>query len=432
MKKKVTQFDFVAYMSPPPKNARGDRNIDPDGNDDFQTLEHYGKVKECGFNALCGIYEYTQEEYLHALELCDELQLEFIVHDQLKLREIMKEQDVDRVCALLDKNEAELVSRFSKYAEHPSFVGIMGRDEPSESFFGTLGTVQAWIEERFPNLYFEINLLPDYASGEQLTGVEGAAWDYQAHVDKFAEVVKPHLLSYDYYALMVDRKTGREWIRPSYLKNIEVIARKAQALDIPFSVFMLNLGHWSFRTPTTYADIGWQVFPAMAYGATGAQTFTYWTMLNAWEGNEAHVTTALVGRKGEILPAWYSMQKVISEVRFFEKEYLRMAWKKSIYVSGEGKERNPMFADLEKNGDASLNGLRTTEDLIVGAFEEEGEKGYMLANVTDPKDGLTAKVELPFEGAYTVYLGGEKQSFFGKGEISMPSGSGAFITLGKE
>ncbi len=427
MKKKVKQFDFVAFMSPPPKNARGDHNINPEGNADFQTLEHYANVKACGFNTLCGVYEYSEEEYLHALELCDELGLEFAVHDQLCLREISKETDVEKVKALLKEHEEELISRFSKYAQHPSFVAIMGRDEPAETYFPMLRVMQDWVDEHFPQVYFEANLLPDYASGEQLTGVEGAAWDYQAHVDNFVDVVNPHFISYDYYALMVDRKTGNLWIRDTYLKNMEVVAKKAKEKDLLFSVYMLNLGHWSFRTPTTYAETGWQVFPAMAYGATGAQTFTYWTMLNAWEGNEANVTTALVSMDGKLLPAWYSMQQVISEVRAMEKEYLSLTWEKCVYISGEGKTLNPMFKPLEKNEDESLSGMISNEDIIVGLFHGEDKKGYVLANVTDPKDNLTATVTLPFVGEVTVYMGGEILS--NEKKIQIPSGSGALVIV---
>lgn len=434
------RFQFVAYMSPPPADARDGKKTFSVEN--FVTEEHFSNVKKCGFNRLSAIYEHTEEQYLASMALCDRLGLEYMARDQVEgesLRDLFRDhwETEEETAAYLQKIQPQLKSRFDEYAKHPSFVGILASDEPHTGKFPALKSVQDWFERSYPGKEFEINLLPDYANGEQLTGIAGAQKDYQKHVDDFADIVRPKFLSYDHYPLMIDREKNEYYIRSTYLKNLEVIAKKAKERGIPFRVFLLTLGHWSFRTVTTYEEIAWQVYTAMAYGATGAQTFTYWTMLGHKPNNPEHVTTALVGVNGELLPAWFAMREVISEVRSFEREFLQFDWQKCLYcLSGEGR-KNPLFEELDKNTDDILQSVKTDADAIVGCFAREGKRAYLVSNVSDPDYRLKTATELCFDGDYgvTVYQNGKKSSACTDGNkllLSVRSGGGAFVVLEKK
>ncbi len=431
------RFQFVAYMSPPPANARdGGKAFSVDN---FMTEEHFSNVKKCGFNRLSAIYEHTEEQYLQAMELCDKLGLEYMVREQVdgeSLHDLFAAHwQAGEADTYFQKILPQVKSRFDRYASHPSFVGILASDEPHAGKFSALKTVQDWFVRNYPEKEFEINLLPDYASGEQLTGKEGAPSDYREHVNDFVNTVRPQFLSYDHYPLMVDREKNEYYLRSTYLKNLEVVAKRAKEARIPFRVFLLTLGHWSYRTVTAYEEIAWQVYTAMAYGATGAQTFTYWTALGHEPNNAEHVTTALVGVNGELLPAWYAMREVIAEVRSFEDEFLQFEWEKCIYFLSESGRENALFGALEKNTDDALKSIKTDVDLIVGCFRSGGKKAYLISNVSDPADRLTASAELNFEGDYNilVYRSGEKRSAVtenGKLSLVIRSGGGAFVVLG--
>ncbi len=430
------RFQFVAYMSPPPADARDGKKTFSVKN--FVTEEHFGNVKMCGFNRLSAIYEHTEEQYLQSMALCDRLDLEYTVREQVEgesLRDLFRDHwETEETAAYLKKIQPQLKSRFDEYAKHPSFVGILASDEPHAGKFPALKLAQDWFERNYPGKEFEVNLLPDYANGEQLTGIKGAEKNYCKHVDDFVNIVRPKFLSYDYYPLMIDREKNEYYIRSTYLKNLEIIAKKAKEQHVPFRVFLLTLGHWSCRTVTTYEEIAWQVYTAMAYGATGAQTFTYWTMLGHKPNNPEHVTTALVGVNGELLPAWYAMREVISEVRSFEQAFLQFDWQKCLYCLSEEGRENPLFQELDRNTDDILQGVNTDADVVVGCFGRDGRRAYLVSNVSDPAYRLTAAIEIRFYGDYnvTVYQNGKKYVAVTDGNrllLSVRSGSGAFVVL---
>ena len=220
---------------------------------------------------------------------------------------------------------------------------------------------------------------------------------------------------------------------PSYLKNLEIFAKEAKRANIEFKVFLLTIGHWDFRTVSTYEEVAWQVYTSMAYGASGAQTFTYWTSLEYEPyNNPANVTTALVGQSGELLPAWYAMQETIAEVRSFEKAYFNYSWDKCIYFLK--KAENPVTKMLDKNEDSCLKSAKTSADVIVGCFSNDSDKAYLVSNITDPKDKITAKIKLKFDKDYSVIVckDGKKLETATKNKklrVDIRSGSGAFIEI---
>lgn len=431
---KRTQFDFIAYMTPPPENARGDGRQDI--NIECQTEEHYANIVKCGFNGASAIYELEEEEYQKALNLCDKFGLTMLVRDQKGLEQyVVKELCVTGETAQewLDKNAEALKKRLDVYAKHPSFAGILAADEPHTQKYPHLKVLQDWFNKNYPEKEFEVNLLPDYASAEQLFNDKTANYPYAKYLDDFIETVQPAYLSYDHYALIINHETGEEYLRPSYLKNLEYFAEAAKKTGIPFKVFLLTLGHWDFRTVATYADIAWQVYTAMAYGASGAQTFTYWTSLEFEPyNNKANVTTALVGQKGELLPAWYAMQETIREVRAFEKAYFNYTWDKCTYfLSGDS---NPMTDLIDKNADERLLDAKTSADVVVGCFSNESNRAYLISNITDPKDGICAETKLCFDKDYvaTVWQAGKKTEIRTKNKellVKLRSGEGVFIEI---
>src|SRR5439155_20970210 len=87
---------------------------------------------------------------------------------------------------------------------------------------------------------------------------------------QFVETVRPKLLSFDHYALV---EAGE---RPGYFENLEVIRREALRAEVPFASILLATPHGAYRDPSE-ADLRWQVYTSLAYGARGILYFTYWT-----------------------------------------------------------------------------------------------------------------------------------------------------------
>lgn len=197
-------FEFNAFMTPPPIDARGNGNLNGEGNIECQTEEHYRNIKECGFDSLTAIYEYEEEEYLRALELSDRFGFSYLIRDQKGIAKIVeklgKETDASK---LLKEYAPQMKKRFDQYAKHRSFQGILAADEPSSDKFPGLKVLKDWFNEYYPNKEFEINLLPDYANAEQLTGADEGEADYEKHLSDFYTIVQPDYFSYDHYALLI-------------------------------------------------------------------------------------------------------------------------------------------------------------------------------------------------------------------------------------
>jgi hypothetical protein len=163
--------------------------------------------------------------------------------------------------------ESALDAAVAEYASHPAFGGFFVTDEPSAELFGNLARVTSRLHARSSKPAY-INLLADYAGGP-LLGVAA----YRDHVEQFMSTVGPRLLSYDYYAFGTMRD------RPTFFSNLALIREAAMRHDVPFMLILLAMPHASYRDPTE-AEISWQVFHALAYGARGISYFAYWTPVN--------------------------------------------------------------------------------------------------------------------------------------------------------
>ena len=107
-------------------------------------------------------------------------------------------------------------------------------------------------------------------------------------------------------------------------------------------------------------------------------------------------------------------------------------WQKCLYfLSGE---RNALTESLEKNEDDMLLDVQTDQDVIVGCFADgEGKRAYLIANMTDPVDGLsvTAKLQFAKDAAMTLWQGGKAcKAPNGNGyALHLRAGEGVFLEM---
>ena len=328
-----------------------------------------------------------------------------------------------------------IAERFASYERSPAFCGLLASDEPCAAKFPAIAKVQEWFYARFPAAEFEVNLLPTYASAEQLSGVADRPYTYKQYLDDYMRIVKPRSLSYDFYALG-KAPDGSLTIHPDYLHNLELVANKAKEHAIPFYVFLLTMGHWAFRTPAKYSEIAWQVYPAMAYGCRGAQTFTYWTLLGDHENDGSHITHGVVGQNGEKTDTYFACKEVIAEINGFAEEYAAYEWQGSKAIPARGAPRSAMLSALETETDACgvLESAESDGDALVGFFtKKDGGEALLVCNVTDPTPDVTVTVRLRLRAEKAcVWQNGKRRALSVRdGEIvlSLRGGGGAFITF---
>jgi hypothetical protein len=160
--------------------------------------------------------------------------------------------------------EALLDASVADYSGHPAFAGYFVSDEPSADKFAQLAPIVSRLRDRDPARVAYINLNPDYVFGGD------AARVYREYVDRFVTVVKPSLLSYDYYPFLVDGD------RRTFFSSLGLIRDAAETRQLPFLLIILAMPHGKYRDPTD-GELSWQAHHALAYGARGISYFAYWT-----------------------------------------------------------------------------------------------------------------------------------------------------------
>ncbi|MBC7327523.1 hypothetical protein H5T87_05350 [bacterium] len=256
------------------------------------TLERYKEIKEAGFNiafvSIDGAFK--KEDNLRLLDIASKVGLKCIIADTRLTWDLPSKDNWQKILDEIIKD----------YASHPALFGYFLMDEPNAAHFPMLGQLVAYIKEKDPKHLAYINLFPDYATPQQLgTSI------YREHVEKFVEIVKPQLLSYDYYTFL----EGAD--RDTFFLNLRVIMEASKKARIPFLVIIQMLPHGPYRD-LTKGEIAWQAFHCLAYGAKGISYFTYWTPPDdpIW-----HPRNGIISWEGERTSHYYEVQEVNKEVK---------------------------------------------------------------------------------------------------------------------
>jgi hypothetical protein len=151
------------------------------------------------------------------------------------------------------------------YRDRPAVGGYFVADEPNAGEFGAVGSLVAEVRAADPRRLAYVNLLPDYVRPADLR-----AASYADYLERFIAEVNPSLLSYDYYPF------GKEKDRSTFFANLTAVASAARLHRLPFMLIALVMPHEPYRDPTE-AELSWQVFHALAFGARGISYFAYWT-----------------------------------------------------------------------------------------------------------------------------------------------------------
>lgn len=145
--------------------------------------------------------------------------------------------------------------------------GYFLRDEPSAKDFPDLAKRVRALREARPGKLGYINLFPSYCDLERL-----GTPSYEEHVAKFIAEVNPDVLCMDHYPFMRPDKDTRD----AYLSDIDTMRRHALKAGIPWWNYFNSMPFGPHYDPTE-AQLRWQIFSSVAYGARGVLYFCYWS-----------------------------------------------------------------------------------------------------------------------------------------------------------
>ncbi len=243
--------------------------------------------------------------------------------------------------------------------DSPAVWGYSIRDEPNASQFGELRGVVDRIRRERPGKLGYINLFPNYASREQL-----GTTNYEEHVRRFMAEVQPDVLSMDHYPQFHPGKDGRD----QYCENLEVMSRHAKAADIPFWNFFNTMPYGPHTDPTE-AQLRWQIYASLAYGAKGVMYFCYWTP----RGEEFPKGGAILTADGRRTRHYDEAKRINAGLKNLGPTLMQLTHLGTHRIRGP----KPGVASLEAQPISSIS----EGDFLVGSFRHrDGRRAVLIQN----------------------------------------------------
>ncbi len=249
-----------------------------------------------------------------------------------------------------------------------------GADEPGEKEFASLAQRHARLKRLAPSKGFWTNLFPTYA--DDFPSLD----DYDHYIKAYIDTVKPSLLTYDHYALIgKDPEIHHNVYRDDYFANLEIVRNRVLEAGIEFGV-ILQVGGFMVYRSASEAELRWQVFTTLAYGARSLGWFCYLTEQGEWmhdmvikrDGTRTPHYTMLKYLNGEVL-AWAPTLLQLTSTGVYHTEPLPI-----------------MTRSLEmSNYVESISGSMS----LIGEFKDKMNRGYIMIVNRNFSSSATLQVE---------------------------------------
>jgi hypothetical protein len=251
------------------------------------------------------------------------------------------------------------VNGIASAPDGPAVWGYSVTDEPSQKQFPELRSTVDSIRKARPGKLAYINLFPNYATKEQL-----GSPNYDTHVATFVREVRPDVLSMDHYPQFRRDRDGRD----AYCENLAVMRRESLRAGIPFWNFFNTMPYGPHTDPTE-AQLRWQIYSSLAYGAKGVMYFCYWTP----RGDEFPKGGAILTADGRRTRHYDEAQRINARLKHLGAALLHA---KSLDVVRIKPQGNGPTA-LQNSFVESLN----DGDYLIGSFQlPDGRRAVLIQN----------------------------------------------------
>jgi hypothetical protein len=243
--------------------------------------------------------------------------------------------------------------------ESPACWGYHLADEPGAGAFADLRKTVDALRAARPGKLAYINLFPDYAPPSAL-----GTPTYTEHVSKFISDVRPDVLSMDHYPIFLPEADGRD----GYCRNLEVFREQSLAAGIPFWNFFNTMPYGPHSDPTE-AQLRWQIYASLAYGAKGVMYFCYWTPA----GHEFPKGGAIIRRDGTRTRHYDEATRINATLKNLGPTLMQL--------TSTGVYRIKAKDDIAKGLEGSPLRSITPGEYLIGAFNhKDGRKAVLIQN----------------------------------------------------
>lgn len=307
---------------------------------DDKADERYREIKEAGFNVVLGGFGASlPEKAAKQLQLCEKYGLKAIVWSQ----------GIDA----------------ENLPDGPACWGYSVRDEPSTEDFPGLRDRVDEIRAARPGKLAYINLFPNYVSKEGMK-----ASSYEEYIQRFLDEVGVDVLSMDHYPLFKPGEDGRD----NYCANLEVMRTESLRKGIPFWNFF-NTMPYGPQTDPTEAQLRWQIYSSLAYGAKGVLYFCYYTPVSP----EFPKGGAIIQTNDKKTRHYDQARRINHEIANLGPTLMKLECQKAIRIKGE-ENLSELLKDspIRNLGRADYDPL---PDYLLGVFKhEDGRRAVLLNN----------------------------------------------------
>lgn len=428
--------DLVVPTYTDDKEIRLTADLPPDQSDRAQ-LETY---MAAGFNAIpltedfanINVEDLLREDYessgyIQALKLCEELGLDVYIRPHSKF--------VSKVGSG-EREETYFEKYFSKidFKKYPAVKGFFICDEPTYNQLTDLkNSYLPWFNENYADSGLEwcVNFLAcnssAYKDSKTTKQTYSDCVDY--YFDNVLSQVKSSnkIFTIDFYPLFSDGNNN--YIHDTYVKANYEAATAAKENDVDFGAYVQCFtGYSTLRRPESVADISFQVYFNLAFGAKKLGFYGYRDYQS-----EKHMVTA-----GEPNEVYYFVKQVNEEIKKFDHVFMSFDWEGVFTSVGTGSrlKTNEAFEMVRTVKLEKLDGVveyRSKYDTVAGQLEDkDGNTGFMLVNYDEPSKARKNDVSMTFEDAdgVLVYKNGEPKVIGlanHEYSLTLEAGEGVFI-----
>lgn len=257
------------------------------------------------------------------------------------------------------KGEAE---KQDKLANHPACWGFHLVDEPGAGAIPDITKRVESIRKNRPGRLAYFNLFPDYAPLWAL-----GTSSYDEYVGRFARETGCDLLCMDYYPMMTPSADGRE----GYCGNLAVMRKHSLEMSIPFWNFFNTMPFGPHGDPTE-AQLRWQIYTSLAYGAKGVLYFCYWTP----KGGEFPKGGAIITAEGFRTRHYDQARRINAALKNLGPTLMKL--------TSTGVTRiKPADDPAPALAGTSIKSLSKGGDYLIGAFKHADGRRAVLVNNYD-------------------------------------------------
>ena len=343
--------------------------------------EAYDDLKESGCNLVINtescLNDYAKRHVINMLKQTSKRGLSFIFRDRRLI------DDKNR-CVLNDYDTAiEYFRTYKEFEKFSSFAGVHYVDEPGYKDFENFAIVKKAFYDTYPeNKLFYINILQTYAPSWALSNgpvymPDEPGWlpcdpDYIKYYEKYMDIVKPDLFSYDYYPLRDEFPK----VEDDYFLQLHLAKKYAEQANIPVMAY-IQAGSWGDRTRLPKeCEFRWQINCAIAYNTKHIAYYTYWVPYDSCRG-------MFIDDHGNRTRQYYWAQQINKELLFQDEYFLNAGFVGYIQTGDMPSEEVPVEEDrLTSFG--SLKEITGCPNLFIGCFDYvKGGKAYNMYYVVN-------------------------------------------------